>query len=84
VKGVSRREDTYRVKCSNGERLIPKVVLAAEQAGITVRGVTVLKPTLDEVFLELTGHAYREEGELPRPEPTDGAEGSPEAGGGHP
>jgi len=68
VKGVSRREDTYRVKCTNGEHLIPKVVLAAEQAGISVRGVTAVKPTLDEVFLELTGHAYREEGETPKPE----------------
>jgi ABC-2 type transport system ATP-binding protein len=74
VKGVARRDDTYRVKCSNGESLVPKVVLAAEQAGISVRGVTVVKPTLDEVFLELTGHAYREEGEVPKEEASnDGA-----------
>jgi ABC-2 type transport system ATP-binding protein len=77
VKGVSRREDSYRVKCSNGDSLVPKVVLAADQAGITVRGVTVVKPTLDEVFLELTGHAYREEGEVPKEEsPTDGVPGT--------
>ena len=63
VKAVSRREEVYRVKCTNGEPLVPKVVLAAEQAGISVRGVKVVTPTLDEVFLELTGHAYREEGE---------------------
>jgi len=68
VKAVSRRDDTYRVKCTNGEQLIPKVVLAAEQAGISVRGVMVLKPTLEEVFLELTGRAYREEGEVPKAE----------------
>ncbi len=65
VKGVNRREDTYRVKCSTGERLVPQVVLAAEQAGVSVRAVKVVSPTLDEVFLELTGHAYREEGETP-------------------
>jgi ABC-2 type transport system ATP-binding protein len=64
VKGVTRSGDTYRVKCSNGESLVPKSVLAASQAGIEVRGVIVIKPTLDEVFLQLTGHAYREE-ELP-------------------
>jgi ABC-2 type transport system ATP-binding protein len=63
VVGVSRREDTYRLKCSSGERLVPGVVLASERAGISVRGVKVIQPTLDEVFLELTGHAYREEGE---------------------
>jgi ABC-2 type transport system ATP-binding protein len=78
VKGVQRREDGYREKCSEGERLIPKVVLAAETAGISVRGITVVKPTLDEVFLELTGHAYREEGETPASAEGDGA-GTPAA-----
>jgi ABC-2 type transport system ATP-binding protein len=81
VKAVSRGEDSYRVKCTNGEQLIPKVVLAAEQAGISVRGVTAVKPTLDEVFLELTGHAYREEGEAPKPERPEGSEDGALPGG---
>jgi hypothetical protein len=51
-------------------------VLAAERAGISVRGVKVVSPTLDEVFLELTGHAYREEGD-----PANGGGGSPSVGG---
>ena len=67
VTGVSRSANTYRVKCSNGESLVPKSVLAASQAGIDLLGVTVIKPTLDEVFLQLTGHAYREEGETAAP-----------------
>lgn len=62
VSSVHRSGDTYRVKCSNGEALVPKTVMSAAQAGIQVVGVTVTKPTLDEVFLHLTGHAYREEG----------------------
>jgi ABC-2 type transport system ATP-binding protein len=81
VKAVSRREDTYRVKCTNGEQLIPKVVIAAEQAGISVRGVTVVKPTLDEVFLELTGHAYREEGEVPKDDTAGGGAEDRDPGG---
>jgi ABC-2 type transport system ATP-binding protein len=81
VKTVSRRDDTYRLKCSSGERLVPKVVLAAEQAGITVRGVKVVSPTLDEVFLELTGRAYREEGEAPNGNDHGGNGGAREAGG---
>jgi len=67
VTSVTKVGETYRVKCSNGESLIPKTVLAADEAGIVVAGVTVIKPTLDEVFLHLTGHAYREEGEAPPP-----------------
>jgi ABC-2 type transport system ATP-binding protein len=65
VLGVTRTGDTYRVKCSNGESLVPKAVLAAAQAGIDLVGVTVIKPTLDEVFLGLTGREYREEGAPP-------------------
>jgi ABC-2 type transport system ATP-binding protein len=65
VTSVTNDGTTYRVKCSNGEALIPKTVLAADQAGIVVAGVTVIKPTLDEVFLHLTGRAYREEGAVP-------------------
>ena len=61
VSSITRVGDTYRVKCSNGESLVPKSVISAAQAGIDVVGVTVTKPTLDEVFLHLTGHAYREE-----------------------
>jgi ABC-2 type transport system ATP-binding protein len=65
VTSVTKEGDTYRVKCSNGESLIPRTVLAADQAGIVVAGVTVIKPTLNEVFLHLTGRAYREEGAAP-------------------
>jgi ABC-2 type transport system ATP-binding protein len=64
VTVITRKGDFYRVKCSNGESLVPKAVIAATQAGIDVTGATVNKPTLDEVFLELTGHAYREEGDV--------------------
>ena len=80
VLGVSRRDDTYRLKCSNGERLVAEVVLASERAGISVREVRVIRPTLDEVFLELTGHAYREEGEKPSPESPAETDGRPERG----
>ncbi len=81
VSAVTRSGDTYRAKCSNGESLVPKAVMAAAQAGIVVAGVTVIKPTLDEVFLQLTGHAYREE-ELPAADATATASEVPPVGGG--
>jgi ABC-2 type transport system ATP-binding protein len=64
VSGVVRAGETYRVRCSSGESLVPQSVVAATQKGIVVTKVAVIKPTLDEVFLGLTGHAYREEGEV--------------------
>jgi ABC-2 type transport system ATP-binding protein len=81
VTAVARAGDSYRVKCSNGEALVPKTVLATAQAGIDVVGLNVIKPTLDEVFLQLTGRAYREEGEAP-PEPAGGAGGPAGPAGG--
>jgi ABC-2 type transport system ATP-binding protein len=75
VSAITREGDTYRIKCSNGESLVPKTVIAADAAGIVISAVAVIKPTLDQVFLQLTGHAYREEGEIPSPEPV--AEGGP-------
>jgi ABC-2 type transport system ATP-binding protein len=62
---ILRTGDTYRVKCSNGESLVPKAVITSAQAGVNITGATVIKPTLEEVFLQLTGHAYREEGDAP-------------------
>jgi ABC-2 type transport system ATP-binding protein len=71
VTAVSRVGDSYRVKCSSGELLVPKAIMAAEQAGVTVSGAIVRKPTLDEVFLELTGRSYRGEGEPSAATPED-------------
>jgi ABC-2 type transport system ATP-binding protein len=80
VRAVTRSANTFRAKCSNGEALVPKAVMAAAQAGVTIAGVSVIKPTLDEVFLQLTGHAYREE-ELPAGEPPEPAGAAAPAGG---
>jgi ABC-2 type transport system ATP-binding protein len=42
------------------------VLIALRQAGISIASVSVQKPTLDEVFLALTGHDTQE----PTPDPT--------------
>jgi ABC-2 type transport system ATP-binding protein len=80
VTAVARRGDTYRVKCSKGESLVPKLVMTAAEAHIDIIGVIVIKPTLDEVFLHLTGHAYREEGEMNGSAGTTAADATAEGG----
>ena len=62
VSAVTREGATYHLRCARGESLVGKVVLTAQNAGVEVEGLSVRKPSLDEVFLSLTGHAYREEG----------------------
>ncbi|MGP0031550.1 MAG: ATP-binding cassette domain-containing protein [Acidimicrobiales bacterium] len=39
-----------------GAQLLPEVVRALDQADITVEDLALRRPTLDEVFLSLTGH----------------------------
>jgi ABC-2 type transport system ATP-binding protein len=44
------------VAAPDGARLLPVVIRALDHARITVEDITLRRPTLDEVFLGLTGH----------------------------
>jgi ABC-2 type transport system ATP-binding protein len=61
VVSVQKQDGQYRVKCSSGETLVPLAVEAISRAGVGVVGVTVKRPSLDEVFLEFTGREFRED-----------------------
>jgi ABC-2 type transport system ATP-binding protein len=61
VLGVSFVNGSYRLKALRGESIVPGAVQAAIEAGIGLATVSVKRPSLDEVFLEFTGRAYREE-----------------------
>ena len=40
----------------NGSKLLPVVVRALDDAEVPVEDIALRRPTLDEVFLALTGH----------------------------
>jgi len=61
VTSVVPQDGSFRVKCPNGETLIPKVVGAATGLGISLAGVSLRRPSLDEVFLDFTGREFRED-----------------------
>ena len=42
------------------DRLIPRIVLAAERAGFDLVDVSVAEPTLETVFIDLTGKELRD------------------------
>ena len=58
-----------RDKCSkclnllvdNGGHRIPEIVKLADEAGVILESVELHKPTLDDVFLSVTGRNIREE-----------------------
>ena len=55
---VDGAEVTGRV--ADGPRALPELLRAADQAGIAVGTAQVHRPTLDDVFLTLTGRSLRE------------------------
>ncbi|HZB34153.1 MAG TPA: ABC transporter ATP-binding protein [Streptosporangiaceae bacterium] len=61
------------IRAAGGTRLVPKLLRSLDDAGVAVTGVEVARPTLDDVFLNLTGRSLREDGGVPVP-PRDSIE----------
>lgn len=68
---ISTDAGTVRLRVSRGPAVLPEVLRASERAGIRVLTAEVKRPTLDDVFLALTGRSLREE--QPSPDPRKGA-----------
>ena len=63
VDGVSRAdrvEETVRLMVRGTQGVLPAVVTAAERGGFTVTDLSITEPTLETVFIELTGTDLRE------------------------
>jgi ABC-2 type transport system ATP-binding protein len=50
---------------AGGARRLPALVRAIDEAGIVLEGIELRPPTLDDVFLTLTGHAIEGQSEVP-------------------
>jgi ABC-2 type transport system ATP-binding protein len=61
VTAVTMADGAFRVKVQKGEELIPHLVDACTRAGVALAGVSLKRPSLDEVFLEFTGREFRED-----------------------
>jgi ABC-2 type transport system ATP-binding protein len=68
---IDRAARTVTVPVATTEHIVPTVVRALDDAGIEVLDVVVRRPTLDDVFLQLTGHRAEEDDEA-----TDGLVGA--------
>jgi ABC-2 type transport system ATP-binding protein len=63
INGVTRTRTTetgVELHVKGQDRLLPRVVTAAEEAGIPVLDLSVTEPTLETVFINLTGKELRE------------------------
>jgi ABC-2 type transport system ATP-binding protein len=53
--------DVLSFRIARGDTVTPDVVRALDSAGVRMRGTRVQRPTLDDVFLALTGRSLRED-----------------------
>lgn len=60
VHEVSLDGASLRARVDSGATALPAVMAALEAAGVTVRSVTVARPSLDDVYLRHTGRSYRQ------------------------
>jgi ABC-2 type transport system ATP-binding protein len=64
VAGVTRTrlaDGRLELHVQGGDGLVPRIVLAAEHAGFQLVDVSVAEPSLETVFINLTGRELREE-----------------------
>jgi ABC-2 type transport system ATP-binding protein len=61
VSDVSRRDQTYRIKLPKTEKALPAIVDGVTRKGLQIKEIAFTKPTLDQVFLEITGKSMRDE-----------------------
>ncbi|HEV8581896.1 MAG TPA: ATP-binding cassette domain-containing protein [Thermoanaerobaculia bacterium] len=62
VSGVVVDGPRLYAHVSSGARAVPALLAALERAGLAVSQVSLSRPSLDDVYLTATGHAYHEEG----------------------
>jgi ABC-2 type transport system ATP-binding protein len=71
VREVSDAEDAIKLTVEHGEEALPVLLRVLDGAGITLQSISLSRPTLDDVFLTLTGRSLRDDspkeqsGELP-------------------
>ncbi|MBO0732029.1 MAG: ATP-binding cassette domain-containing protein, partial [Acidimicrobiaceae bacterium] len=64
LDGVTRTrpvEGGVELFVTGTERLLPRVVAAAEEAGIAIADLSIAEPSLETVFINLTGRELRDE-----------------------
>jgi ABC-2 type transport system ATP-binding protein len=60
VSDVVREGSVYRMKLPRTEEALPQIIDGVTKRGLKITEISFKKPTLDEVFLEVTGRTMRE------------------------
>ncbi len=60
VKEVKQTDSTYRVKLPSAEAALPEIFEGISKRGLKVKHIAFTKPTLDQVYVEVTGRSLRD------------------------
>lgn len=60
VAAVTRLGNAYRVKLPKVEAALPAIITGIASRGLEIKETSFTKPTLDQVFLEVTGRSMRD------------------------
>jgi ABC-2 type transport system ATP-binding protein len=61
MRELQETEGGMQLYVERGEEVLPEVLRLLDHNGATIRTVTLARPTLEDVFLRLTGRSLREE-----------------------
>lgn len=61
VSEVTKTNSVYRIKLPKTETALPVIVEGVLKKGMQIKEISFTKPTLDQVFLEVTGKSMRDE-----------------------
>lgn len=61
VSDVVRKDQAYRIKLPRTEKALPAIVDGVTKKGLEIKEISFTKPTLDEVFLDITGKSMRDD-----------------------
>jgi len=60
VAEVTRTDDSYRLKLPKVESALPQIITSIASRNLKITETSFSKPTLDQVFLEVTGRSMRD------------------------
>ena len=60
LREVSTADDALKLTVEHGEQALPALLRVLDAAGVTLESINLSRPTLDDVFLTLTGRSLRD------------------------
>jgi ABC-2 type transport system ATP-binding protein len=70
VRDISDADGDLRLTVERGEEALPALLRVLDAAGIRLSSASLSRPTLDDVFLTLTGRSLRDDSPNGQPEPS--------------